>query len=511
AEVNEGYEWVKWESLDAQICPDGNFEDYTFNMPASDISFYALAIKLDEPTPETFMISFKLNEDALISSQAVTEGGQVIKPKNPIKEGHTFKGWSTNKDEYVEFDFQTVITSNFNLYAFFEINTYVVQFMDGEDIVSSATAVYDSFVDRPEVTPSKMGYTFKGWSISKDEYLEYDFQTLIINNINLYAFYEPNTYVVQFVDGEDVISTVSVLYNDIVSKPESNPSKTGYTFKGWSNSKNEYIEFDFTSNIKENIHLYAFYEANKLTVTFLNGQTIFALKEVNYNTNVTAPDYEPTQTGYNFIGWYTESEEKFDFNKEIITENIILYAKWTKKESPAHGGYMIIFDSNDGSYVSSQVIMQGSKVMKPTNPTKAGYTFEGWYKDSSLDTIWNFNKDIVTEPMILYAKWIETIEPTIEQFTITFNSNEGSAIASQIIMKGDKVTKPENPLKEGYIFEGWYQDSDLNTPWDFEEGLVTDSMTLYASWTKESEEPSLEDPVTEQPTKKTSWIIIIFI
>ncbi|MDE7100249.1 MAG: InlB B-repeat-containing protein, partial [Anaeroplasmataceae bacterium] len=218
-----------------------------------------------------------------------------------------------------------------------------------------------------------------------------------------------------------------------------------------------------------------------------------------------------TQTGYNFIGWYTESEEKFDFNKEIITENIILYAKWTKKESPAHGGYMIIFDSNDGSYVSSQVIMQGSKVMKPTNPTKAGYTFEGWYKDSSLDTIWNFNKDIVTEPMILYAKWIETIEPTIEQFTITFNSNEGSAIESQTIMKGNKVTKPENPLKEGYIFEGWYQDSDLNTPWDFEEDLITDSTTLYASWIQKTEEPSLEEVVTEQPTKKTSWIIIIFI
>ena len=63
------------------------------------------------------------------------------------------------------------------------------------------------------------------------------------------------------------------------------------------------------------------------------------------------------------------------------------------------------FDTNGGTNVSKQTVDNGGKVEEPATPTKTGYTFAGWYKDSELETAWDFDTDTVTEPTTLYAKW----------------------------------------------------------------------------------------------------------
>ena len=72
------------------------------------------------------------------------------------------------------------------------------------------------------------------------------------------------------------------------------------------------------------------------------------------------------------------------------------------------------------------------------------------------------------------------IEPT---YTVTFNSNGGSAVDSQTIEKGGKVTQPTAPEKTGNTFGGWYKDSELTTAWTFGTDTVLKNMTLYAKWT----------------------------
>lgn len=75
-----------------------------------------------------------------------------------------------------------------------------------------------------------------------------------------------------------------------------------------------------------------------------------------------------------------------------------------------------------------------------------------------------------------------TPTPTPTKYTVTFNSNEGSPIDSQEVEEGKKITKPANPTKDGNDFGGWFSDSELTTPWDFENGTVSAAMTLYAKW-----------------------------
>lgn len=69
--------------------------------------------------------------------------------------------------------------------------------------------------------------------------------------------------------------------------------------------------------------------------------------------------------------------------------------------------YLVEFYSDDGSAVSSITVNNGDLIPPPTAPTKTGFTFDGWYKDSGLTAKWDFSKDIVAENIILYAKWIK--------------------------------------------------------------------------------------------------------
>lgn len=68
-------------------------------------------------------------------------------------------------------------------------------------------------------------------------------------------------------------------------------------------------------------------------------------------------------------------------------------------------------------------------------------------------------------------------------FTITFESNGGSAVSKQTVESGVKVTKPNDPTKEGNIFAGWFADKELTKAYNFETA-VSNSFTLYAKWTE---------------------------
>ena len=66
--------------------------------------------------------------------------------------------------------------------------------------------------------------------------------------------------------------------------------------------------------------------------------------------------------------------------------------------------------------------------------------------------------------------------------TVRFMSSGGSEIENQIVPYGERVNRPEDPVREGYEFAGWYKDIHLTDEWDFETDNVQGNMTLYAKW-----------------------------
>lgn len=140
--------------------------------------------------------------------------------------------------------------------------------------------------------------------------------------------------------------------------------------------------------------------------------------------------------------------------------------------------YTIKFDSNGGTAIENQIVKKGDKIVKPIDPTKDGYKFEGWYLDGDK---YYFDKE-VTKSFKLKAKWIK--QDDMETVTVTFDTNGGSKISSIEITKGEKLTKPADPTKDGYVFIEWLLN---NNSFNFDVEIVSD-IKLVAKWEKLEED-----------------------
>ena len=88
-------------------------------------------------------------------------------------------------------------------------------------------------------------------------------------------------------------------------------------------------------------------------------------------------------------------------------------------------------------------------------------------------------------------------------YRVLFNDGATTLSVQTDLSSGDKLTKPETPVKDGYTFAGWYKDSACTQGWDFETGIPGD-MTLYAKWTAAGS--SGETEATTAPTATSTAV-----
>ena len=155
------------------------------------------------------------------------------------------------------------------------------------------------------------------------------------------------------------------------------------------------------------------------------------------------------------------------------TANVTLYAQWTADNQT------LTFNSNGGSPVTAITQAFGTTVNAPTDPTKTGYTFAGWYNEVGLTTPYTFPHTMGLSTTI-YAKW------TADNQTLTFNSNGGSPVTAITQAFGTTVNAPTDPTKTGYTFAGWYNEVGLTTPYTFPHTMGL-STTIYAKWTADNQ------------------------
>ena len=244
------------------------------------------------------------------------------------------------------------------------------------------------------------------------------------------------------------------------------------TFSGWFSDEN--LTTPFTSNeVKSDTRLYGlFCKPVNYTVTLdVNGGKELADKELtiecggSYGTLPT-----PTREGYIFEGWFTKKEEGMKIESgDKVTQNHTLYAHWAAK-------YTVTFDVNGGNPLSEseskkEVIFDKEYGDLP-EPTRTGYTFEGWFTDKT------FTNEITSELIMsipnnhtLYAKW------DVNNYILTFDLNNGGPVIDEVHPFNDSITYPTDPVREGYTFNGW----DNTT-----EFMPAHNLTITAQWSASS-------------------------
>ena len=454
-----------------------------------------------KPKLDECMVTFDANGGTLDNGEStktvtVAKGGNVPKPNDPQKDGYKFNGWyQTGKTD--EYKFDTPETENITLVAQWTKNTtadeFTVKFdanggkFSDEQDTRKVTVAEGKNVTKP-VNPEKPGHDFVGWY---DGTGLYDFNTPVTKDITLKAVWKEKQGVLQYTVTFDAnggtLSTggasqqVSIAKNEKVKKP-TDPVKQGFEFKGWFCNGQPY---DFSLPVTEDITLVAQWAVMsgqvEFTVTFdakggkfSDGETTREVT-VAKDGKVTKPA-DPENPGFDFVEWQL-NDKTYDF-KTQVTGNITLKAVW--KESNAETQYTVTFDSDGGTPVSPQIVKKGEKVHEPADPKKANYDFVGW----------NFGKDpydfkaTVEADITLVAQWKEK-KSGKQEFTVTFDFDNGTPVATQVVEEGGTATEPAaKPTKANYDFVEWQLNGkkyEFNTP-------VTENITLVAKWNQSGKE-----------------------
>lgn len=203
----------------------------------------------------------------------------------------------------------------------------------------------------------------------------------------------------------------------------------------------------------------------------INGQSSVTTS-VTSGSVASAPSYTPAKTGHTFKGWYTAASGGSLYSSVSVTSARTFYAQFT----PAT--YTITWNLGDGrTETTSQAY--GEKLTLPATPTRAGYTFTGWYTASTGGSQVTASTTYTTaEATTYYARW------TAKSYTITWNLGDGKTETTQQTY-GAKLVLPEEPSRSGYSFAGWYTSSTGGTQVTSSTTYTTaGASTYYARWTK---------------------------
>ncbi len=318
---------------------------------------------------------------------------------------------------------------------------------------------------------------------------------------------EPEEHRITFYAEETVHHTIKTKGNVLLTFPR-NPSRVGYTFEGWYFDKDvwhqPFLDTHYADKpLTEDVSVYAKFRQNYVSCNiycYADGNLHATIKTAG-NEVISLPS-APTKEYYTFMGWYFDDETFTQqlttdtYKNKKLSQNVNVYAKFKLND-----GVVLKYDVNfiaDGVVVHTINTSGKQELVLPSDPRKEGYIFMGWYFDegtfqNKFDQYSFVNVQIFANVNI-YAKFEEPEPP---KFTISFKVDE-SVVHTYLTAGHEIVTLPENPVKEGYIFDNWYytiadtleDETVIETEFvftgnEYESSKLNADLTVYAKFIDE--------------------------
>ncbi len=397
--------------------------------------------------------------------------------------GYTFD--STGTAGYGETSKLIAADGSTEFVIYYKANKYTLTFVDenGKNPIEH-TYDYASIIRLPANTFTKTGYEFAGWVVDGVAGTIADMARYVITdkNVTFKATFTARTYTITLEKegGVGGLDSVQAKYGSAIEDllVANLPSREGYTFAGFFTevAGKGTMYFDETGKVNselttwaftENTSLYAYWTANKYTITFNpnggNGGT--ETLEVTFNAvpgNIQAPSRE----GYTFAGYFDGNVKFFEEDGTVsdrdgsklwnIANNKVLLASWTANE------YTVEYNKNgaDGTQTmaSSKHTYGTESNLSANGFTKTGYDFVGWNtkadgKGDSYDNEATITTLAPSGTIILYAQW------KAHEYTVTLVATDATSAGTTTI----KVTYDQTPgkiptvaYKEGYDLVGYF-------------------------------------------------------
>ena len=487
----------------------------------ADVTLYAV---WSQNVTKTWSITYDANGGYNTPEKQTANIGQsiTITYSKPTRSGYTFLGWSTwsgatEPEAMFTPGYSYTSDSDTTLYAVWSQNQttqYSLSFdlQGGTGTFNTLYGGYGERVQIPYTTPTKSGYTFKGWATYSGGSVSYqpgEYYTLY-GNSTLYAVWESSGGTTQYYlnfnlqGGSGTFNTLYGVYGERLFIPSSSPTKNGYTFQGWSTSSTgspQYQPGDYYT-IYSNTILYAIWgeSTQYCTITFdANGGTgAPASQQKVIGESTYIPYAKPTRNGYTFLGWstskYTSTADYQPGQAYTPYGDMTFYAAW---EQNVVKTWTITYNANGGENAPSpQTANVGQSItITYSKPTRSGYTFLGWSTwsgstepETAFTPGYSYSSDY---DITLYAVWKQNV---VKTWSITYNANGGTnAPEKQTANVGQSIIiTQDKPIRSGYTFLGWSTWNESPEP----EAMFTPGysyksdydLTLYAVW-KEKGKP----------------------
>lgn len=210
----------------------------------------------------------------------------------------------------------------------------------GSGAPGTQTKVYGSVLTLSSTKPTRTGYTFQGWATSSGGGVSYSSGSAysVDADVTLYAVWKINTYTVSYNanGGSGAPGAQAKTYGVTLALSTIKPTKTGYTFQGWSTSSGGGVNYasgaDYTANAS--VTLYAVWKANTYTVSYNanGGSGAPSAQTKTYGVTLKLSSTKPTRTNYNFKGWgISSSSTTVSYaagGNYTSNASITLYAIW---------------------------------------------------------------------------------------------------------------------------------------------------------------------------------------
>lgn len=267
----------------------------------------------------------------------------TLKSTIPTRSGYAFQGWATSASGSVAYNPGDKYTANakVTLYAVWKKNTFTVKYDANGGVLGSVKEQTKTYGTALELkgTATRTGYTFKGWATSASGSVAYASGANYTKDadVKLYAVWEIITYTITYKanGGSNEPEIQTKTYGKTLEITKSKPTRTGYTFQGWSLTSNGTVAYtsgaDYTANSKAT--LYAVWKANTYTIKFdANGGTGAPGDQTKtYGVTLALSGVKPTRTGYTFKGWATSKSGSVAYASGAdykANAGVTLYAVW---------------------------------------------------------------------------------------------------------------------------------------------------------------------------------------
>ena len=425
----EGYTFKEWKPL-------------VFGTVTGDVTYVA------QYEANEYTITFGNTGDTVIAPITQDFGTAIAKPADPEKEGYTFTGWDAEIPA-------TMPAGDVTINATWKINSYNAEFYAELDATEAfETKAYDYLAPIDYIAgPSKTGYEFAGWSTDGENVI-YDLGVMDAEGKKFYAVWEANGDTKYTV--EHYYMTTDLTYNTAADRTDSFTATTDATVTATPDAA-ENFTVDTAESVLEGtvagdgstvLKVYYIREVNTLRVN-IDGKVTD--KEYPFDAPVDAIE-EPTKEGYEFAGWVDGDGNKVDYPATMPGEDVSLNATWDAI------AYEVTYIVDGKVYYGPKSVDFGTAIGEPSVPTKAGYTFNGWFDADGKKP---------ADYGVMPAKNLE--------FTADWNANTGIAYVVEIYeMNTDGKTYPATATEKNILNDGVVGETVTIAP-DAREGFVVDA------------------------------------